>query len=115
MLCEPDAAVPVIVIGYVPGDIEADVESVSVDEAPEVTLAGENDADTPDGSPLADSDTVCALPEVVAVDTVAVVPLPTVTVPEAGLTEIEKSFGGGGPPGPNAAIPLGVPRPVGPS
>ena len=115
MLCEPDAAVPVIVIGYVPAGVEADVESVSVDDPPEVTLAGENDADPPDGSPLADSDTDCALPEVVAVDTVVVVPLPTATVPEVGLTAIEKSSGGGGPPGPNAAIPLGVPRPVGPS
>ena len=60
-----------------------------------MTLDGENDAVAPEGSPLALSETDCALPEVVAVDTVAVVPFPAVTVPEVGLTEIEKSFGGG--------------------
>jgi hypothetical protein len=115
VVCEPDAAVPVIVIGYVPAGVEDDVENVTVEEPPEVTLAGENDADAPDGSPLALSETDCALPDVVAVETVALVPLPAVTVPEAGLTEIKKPFGGGAEPGPKAATPFGVPSPVGPS
>src|SRR6476661_6139350 len=65
VVCEPDAAVPLIVIGYVPAGVEDDVENVSVEEPSEVTLAGENDADAPDGSPLALSDTDCALPDVV--------------------------------------------------
>ena len=101
VVCEPEAApVPVIVIGYVPAGVEADVESVSVDEAPEVTLPARTTPIAPAGSPLALSETDCAEPDVVAVDTVAVVPLPAVTVPAVGLTEIEKSFAGGGRAGP---------------
>src|SRR5690348_17493315 len=69
--CEPDAAVPVIVIGYVPAGVEVEVVIVRVEEPPEVTLAGENDGDAPDGRPLALSDADCALPDVVAVETVA--------------------------------------------
>jgi hypothetical protein len=115
VVCEPDAAVPVIVIGYVPAGVDDEVENVTDDEPPEVTLGGENNAEAPDGSPLAPSETDCALPDVVAVETVALAPLPAVTVPDAGLTEIEKSFGGGADPGPKAPTPSGVPSPVGPS
>src|SRR4029453_8313744 len=70
---------------------------VIVDEPPEVTDGGLNDALAPPGRPLADRPTVCGLPEVVAVLTVAVIELPAVTVPDVGLTEMEKSFAGGVP------------------
>ena len=46
----------------------------------------------PAGRPLADRVTVWAVPEVVAVDTVAVVEPPGFTAAEAGLTAIEKSL-----------------------
>jgi hypothetical protein len=85
-----------------------------VDEPPAVTEDGENDADAPLGRPLALNETVCAEPDVTAVETVALVPEPAVAVADVGLTETEKSF----PPvepGPNAAAPFGVPSPVGPS
>src|SRR6266545_1688978 len=68
---------------------------VIVDEPPEVTDGGLNDALAPLGTPLADSDTVCALPEVVAVLTVALVEPPAVTAPEPGETEMEKSLPAG--------------------
>jgi hypothetical protein len=84
--------VPVIVTGNVPAGVEVAVARVSVEEPPEVTDVGLNDALAPAGSPLADSDTACAVPDVVAVDTVAVVELPGFTAAEAGLTEIEKSL-----------------------
>ena len=47
MLFAPDAAVPVTVMAYVPAGVDADVASVSVDEPPDVTEAGENDAVAP--------------------------------------------------------------------
>jgi hypothetical protein len=112
--CDPDAAAPVIVIGYVPVAVDDATVSVSVDDEPDVTVLGENDAVTPVGRPLALSDTDSALPEATAVETVAVPFDPSATLAELGLTEIEKSV----EPvelGPNAATPLGVPRPVGPS
>lgn len=87
---------------------------VNVDDPPDVTLVGANDAVAPDGSPLALSDTDSALPDVTAVETVALVPPPGATVADVGLTATEKSFVAV-PAGPNAATPLGVPRPVGPS
>jgi hypothetical protein len=71
------------------------VEIVSVDEPPAVTDVGLNVALAPLGRPLADNDTVWAEPEVTAVETVVDVPEPAVTVPDVGLTEIEKSFVGG--------------------
>src|SRR4051812_37703347 len=86
-----------------------------VDEPPEGTDDGENDALAPDGRPLAESDTDCALPEGVAVETGADVPLPAGAGPGPGAAAVEKAVAGGGPPGPNAATPFGVPRPVGPS
>ncbi len=78
-----------------------------------MTVAGENDAVAPDGSPLALSDTDCGAARGDAVETVAVVPAPGATVADVGLTAIEKSFVVAA--GPNAATPFGVPRPVGPS
>ena len=91
-----------------------EVPIVSVDDDPELTDVGENEAVAPDGSPLALSETDSALPEVTAVETVAVVPAPGATDAEVGLTAIEKSLVVV-PAGPNAATPFGVPRPVGPS
>ena len=75
-----------IVTGYVPAGSTLEVASVNVDDEPDVTVAGENDAVAPDGSPLALSDTDWALPEVAAVETVAVVPAPGVTLADVGLT-----------------------------
>jgi hypothetical protein len=100
---------------YVPAGVELEVEIVIVDDPPAVTEDGENDAEAPLGRPLALSETVCAEPDVTAVETVALVPEPAVTVADVGLTEIEKSFPPPPEPGPNAAAPLGVPSPVGPS
>ena len=97
-----------------PAGVELEVVIDSDDDDPAVTDEGENDAPAPDGSPLALSETVWAEPDVTAVDTVALAPLPAVTLAELGLTESEKSF----PPvvdGPKAATPFGVPSPVGPS
>jgi hypothetical protein len=82
----------VIVNAYVPAAVELEVEIVRVDDEPAVTDDGENDAVTPLGRPLAPSETVCAEPEVTAVETVAVVPDPAVTDADVGLTDSEKSF-----------------------
>jgi hypothetical protein len=112
--CVADVPVPVIVMVYVPAVVELDVESVSVDDPPAVTDVGENDAVTPLGRPLALSETVCAEPDVTAVETVVLVPEPAATDADDGLSEIEKSFAGADD-GPKAATPFGVPRPVGPS
>ena len=86
---------------------------VSADEEPAVIVAGEKDAVAPVGSPLALSDTDWALPDVTAVDTVAVAFEPGATVADAGLTATEKSLTVEA--GSNAATPFGEPRPVGPS
>jgi hypothetical protein len=76
----------------VPAAVELEVEIVSVDDDPAVTEDGENDAVAPLGRPLALSETVCAEPEVTAVETVALVPDPAATDADVGLTESEKSF-----------------------
>lgn len=114
VVCDPVAAVPVIVIAYVPTGVTLEVPIVNVDDDPELTDVGENDVVAPDGNPLALSDTDSALPEVTAVETVAVAPPPGATDAEVGLTAIEKSLLVV-PAGPNAATPFGVPSPVGPS
>jgi hypothetical protein len=98
----------------VPVAVDAATDSVNVDEEPDATVLGENDAVTPLGRPPALSETDSELPEVTAVETVAVPFEPLATLSDVGLTEIEKSL----LPvevGPNAATPCGVPRPVGPS
>jgi hypothetical protein len=81
-----------MVIVEVPVGVLDDVVTVIVEEAPAVTDAGLKDADAPLGRPEAESATVWALPEVTAVDTVALAELPGVTEAEVGLTEREKSF-----------------------
>jgi hypothetical protein len=67
-----------------------------VDEPPEVTVDGLNDAVAPLGSPLAERLTDWAEPLVVAVPTVAVTDPPGAVEPEVGDTETEKSLVGGG-------------------
>lgn len=113
-VCEPVAAVPVTVTLYVPAAVVDAAVSVSVDEEPELTVAGENDAVTPGGSPLALNETDSELPDVIAVETVAVPFEPAATLTDVGFTDTEKSL----PTvdaGPKAAAPFGVPSPVGPS
>jgi hypothetical protein len=91
-----DVPVPVIVIVEVPVGVIGIVMIVSVEEVPAVIDAGVNVALTPGGSPDALSDTVCAEPDVTAVETVVTIELPLATEPEAGLTEMAKSSGGTG-------------------
>ena len=90
--CEAEAAVPVMVTLYVPAGVDADVARVRLDDPPAVTDVGLKVAVAPVGSPDADRATDSAVPEVTAVLTMAVVDPPAVTVPEVGLTEIEKLF-----------------------
>ena len=66
--------------------------SVSVDEPPDVTEAGLNDAEAPAGRPVADNETVCAEPDVVAVLMVDVPEPPAETDTVDGEAAIEKSF-----------------------
>jgi hypothetical protein len=82
----------VTVIAYVPAGVELEVAIVSDDDEPEVTDDGENVAVPPGGRPVALSETVSAEPDVTAVETVAPVLFPAMTLAEVGLTEIEKSL-----------------------
>jgi hypothetical protein len=84
------------VTGYVPAGVDDDVPIVNVLPAPEFTDEGLNDAVTPAGKPDADNDTDCADPDVTAVATDTDADPPAVSDPDEGLTETEKSFGGGG-------------------
>ena len=59
---------------------------------PAVIGFAENDADAPDGSPEADSVTLCALPDVTAVEIVEVADAPGLTLADAGLSLMEKSL-----------------------
>jgi hypothetical protein len=72
------------------------VLTVSVDEPPDVTLVGLNEAVAPDGTPLTEKLTVCAEPLVFVVLMVEVPVDPCATLSDVGLAEIEKSLGGGG-------------------
>jgi hypothetical protein len=83
-----------MVTAVAPVAAEAEAVSVSADEPPDVTEDGLKEAVTPAGRPEAVRATVCALPEVVAVATVVLTVDPLWTVPEAGLTETEKSLPG---------------------
>ena len=91
-----EVPVPVMVIVKVPVGVVDAVLIVSVEELPAVTEVGLKVAVAPEGSPDALSDTVCAEPEVTAVETVVVAELPWTTEPEVGLTEMEKSLVGTG-------------------
>jgi hypothetical protein len=98
----------------VPGAAADVASNVTVEDPPELTVDGENEAVTPLGRPLALSATDSELPAVIAVETVADPCEPAATLSAVGLTETEKSLGTGDP-GPKAATPFGVPSPVGPS
>ncbi len=91
-VCVAEAPVPVIVTLDVPVGVLELVVIVTVEDAPAVTELGLKLAVAPVGRPEAESATLCALPEVTAVETVAVAELPGVTVAAVGLTESEKSF-----------------------
>ena len=65
---------------------------LKVDELPEVTDVGFRVAVTPLGAPETLRLTVCAEPEVVAVEIVLLVLFPAVTETDAGLALIEKSL-----------------------
>jgi hypothetical protein len=97
----------------VPGAAAGVVVKVSVDELPESIAAGENDAVTPAGSGPVASVTLCADPKAVAVATVADAEPPATTLAAVGESDSEKSAAA--PGGWKAAMPLGVPSPVGPS
>ena len=84
--------VPVTVTEYVPAGVDAAVAIVNVDEPPDVTDDGLNDAVAPDGKPEADNTTVCAEPFVTAVATVDVNELPGDTDPDDGDNATEKSL-----------------------
>ena len=71
--------------------------TVSVALPPAVTEVGLSDAVAPEGVPVTDSETVCALPLVTAVEMVEVPEAPCCTLSEAGFALMEKSFAGGGP------------------
>jgi len=88
----PELADPFTEMEYVPAAAELVVASFIVELAPAVTDVGLNDTVTPDGAPDADNDTVCALPDVTAVFTVADVELPAVTDPDDGDNDTEKSL-----------------------
>jgi hypothetical protein len=65
---------------------------LNVELPPEVTEVGDSVAVTPAGAPETLSDTVCALPEVVAVAMVDEPEPPCAMETLAGLAEMEKSF-----------------------
>ena len=94
-VCVPEVAEPVTVNVELPDAVVLAL-SVSVELWPAVTDAGLKEPVTPDGRPLTESETVCALPLVTAVLTVNEVLLPWATVALEGVTETEKSFAGGG-------------------
>src|ERR1700738_3760931 len=73
---------------------------VNVDDPPAVTAVGLNDADAPEGRPLADRETDSALPDTTDVLTVVVTGEPAVTDPDVGLAAMGKTFATGvGQPG----------------
>ena len=65
---------------------------VSVDELPDVTDVGLNDAEAPAGRPVTDNDTVCAEPDVVVVLIVDVPLAPALTDTVEGDAAMLKSF-----------------------
>ena len=66
--------------------------SVRVELPPAVTEVGLNEAVAPEGRPLAESATLCALPLVTAVEIVEVPEAPWLTVTVVGLALMEKSL-----------------------
>src|SRR2546426_1630824 len=74
----------------------SDVFTVSVELPPAVTDVGLSAAVAPLGTPVTERLTVCALPEVTAVEIVLVPEAPCTRLKLVGLAAIEKLFGGGG-------------------
>jgi hypothetical protein len=91
VVCVAVAAVPVTVIGYVPG-VVAPTVSVRVELPPAVTDAGLNEAVVPDGRPLALMAMLSALPLVTVVEIVEVAVVFRSADTLLGLALIEKSF-----------------------
>ncbi len=83
--------VPAIVRLYVPAATVPALK-VRVELPPAVTAVGLRLAVAPEGTPETDKDTVCALPEVTAVETVPVAEAPVLTDSVDGETESEKSL-----------------------
>ncbi len=106
---------PVIVTVTGPPSVAPpDAVRVRVELPPALTEAGLKPAVTPDGRPLAARLMLSALPETRAVLIVLVPDAPWATETEVGLALMEKLFVTGAAD-PKAAMPFGVPRPVGPS
>ena len=82
---------PLTVTAYVPAGVLVDVVMVRVDDPPEVTVDGLNEALAPAGRPPAERLTDWAEPLVVVVATVALTEPPGAVEPEVGDTEREKS------------------------
>lgn len=87
-------------------------EIVSVEDAPVLTDAGLNAAAAPAGTPEIEKLTVCAEPDVIAVEIVLPSDVPCNRLSAAGEAEMEKSFAVRGW---NPLTPFGVPHPLGPS
>src|SRR6266511_3645116 len=92
VVCVALVAVPVTVIGYVPGVVPAPTVKVSVELPPAVTDAGLKEAVVPEGRPLVFNAMPSALPLVIAVDMVEVPVPPCATETELGFALIEKSL-----------------------
>jgi hypothetical protein len=92
--CVADAAVPVTVSVYVPA-AALPAFTVSVDDAPAVTLVGLKVALEPAGAPATESETVCALPLVTVVEMVELPPVFCTRLSELGLAAMAKSLAGG--------------------
>ena len=89
--CVADVPVPVTVTVYVPVAVELPAVRVSVELAPDVTLAGLNDAVAPAGRPVAVNATDCAAPVVTCVSMPTVPLWPCTSVTPLALALIEKS------------------------
>jgi hypothetical protein len=87
------APVPVMVTVTVPSAAVDDADNVTFEDPPAVTNGGTNEAVTPAGRPVTESPTVCARPDVTAVETVADTEALGDTDTDPGDTDIEKSFG----------------------
>src|SRR5437879_4066948 len=92
-VCVAEVPVPVTVSVYVPA-AAVPVFTVSVELPPAVTDVGLSDAVAPLGTPVTERLTVCALPEVTAVEIVLVPEAPCTRLKLVGLAAIEKLFGG---------------------
>jgi hypothetical protein len=89
--CAMAPDVPVTVNAVVPAVAVDAADTVNVDVPPAVTVAGENEPVTPDGSPETLSVIDCVLPFTAVVVTVYGVELPAATDADAGETATVKS------------------------